>query len=321
MRTAAPAAPIAPAASVDASLAESASAERLASRSLLARVASYAALTKPRIVFLVLVTTLLGFALARGRDSLASLTLVAALGGTGLVTAGANALNMCLERDADARMIRTRRRPLPAGLIEPGSALAFGVALATIGVVVLAATVNLLTALLGAVSVAMYVFVYTPLKRISPVCTLVGAVPGAIPPVMGWTAARDGLGPEAALLFAILFLWQLPHFFAIAWMYREDYARGGFPMLSVVDPSGESTARQSVLGVLALLIASLVPTFAGMTGIGYFFAALAIGLAFLAFAVRFATRMSERNARALFLASIVYLPVLLALLAASGAPA
>jgi protoheme IX farnesyltransferase len=292
-----------------------------ASRSALERAAGFLELTKPRIVLLVLVTTLLGFVLANGRAPGGALLLVAALAGTALATGGANALNMCLERDADARMLRTRARPLPAGLIAPGSALAFGVVLASAGVLLLAAAVNLLTALLGAASVAFYVFLYTPLKRRSPACTLVGAVPGAIPPVMGWTAARDALAPEATMLFAILFLWQIPHFLAIAWMYREDYARGGFPMLSVVDPGGASTARQTVLGVLALIVVSLVPTLAGMTDAFYFFSALAIGLAFLAAAVRFAARLGDRDARVVFVASIVYLPILLTLLALTGSGA
>lgn len=283
-----------------------------------ASVSVYVSLLKPRLVFLVLVTTLLGFLLARSGGRVDLLLLANALIGTMLVAGGGSALNMYLERDADALMERTRHRPLPAGLIEPGSALALGVVAAAGGVLWLAATVNVLTAFLGALSIAMYVFLYTPLKRVSPVCTLVGAVPGAIPPVMGWTAARGALAPEAAILFAILFYWQLPHFLAIAWLYREDYARGGFPMIPVVDPSGGSTSRQATFGALALLVTSLAPTTIGMRGPLYFAGALALGLAFFAVALLFSVRRRESDARRLFLASIVYLPLLLGLLAFSG---
>lgn len=283
--------------------------------SLPTRLAGYLELTKPRIVALVLVTTLLGFAHARSGQATGWGRLLWALAGTGLVTGGANALNMYLERDTDAWMRRTRGRPLPSGLIAPGSALGFGVALSAGGTLLLAATVNLLTALLGAASAALYVLVYTPLKRRSPVSTLVGAVPGAIPPVMGWTAARGALAPEAALLFAILFFWQIPHFLAIAWLFREDYARAGFPMLSVVDPGGSSTARHAVLGVVALLAASVAPAAVGLAGALYAGVALLLGAAFLAVAARFARRLTDREARGLFLVSIVYLPLVLALLA------
>jgi protoheme IX farnesyltransferase len=273
-------------------------------------------LTKPRIVLLVVLTTLFGLGVAgEGRPMPPRLVFFALLG-TALATGGANALNMYLERDADALMERTRTRPLPAARIAPPRALAFGVVLSAAGVALLAARVNLLTALLGAASVLLYVLLYTPLKRRSPVCTFVGAVPGAIPPVMGWTAARDALAPGAAALFAILFLWQLPHFFAIAWMFREDYARAGFPMLSVLDPTGASTARQAVLGVIALLAASLAPAAGGMAGAAYAAAAIALGAAFLAFALRFAARLRDpAAARHLFYVSIVYLPLLLGLLA------
>jgi protoheme IX farnesyltransferase len=283
-----------------------------------ASVAAYLSLYKPRLVFLVLVTTLLGFFLATGGAAPDAVLLLSTLAGTALVAGGGSALNMYLEREADALMERTRRRPLPAGLVEPRHALALGVCAGAGGVLWLAATVNVLTAFLGAVSIAMYVFLYTPLKRVSPVCTLVGAVPGAIPPVMGWTAVRGALSPEAGILFAILFYWQLPHFLAIAWLYREDYARGGFPMIPVVDPSGASTSRQATFGALGLLVMSLAPTTIGMRGPLYFIPALALGLAFFAVVLRFAVRRRPGDARALFLASIVYLPLLLGLLAFSG---
>ncbi len=285
-----------------------------------ASIATYASLTKPRLVFLVLVTTLLGFVLASRGAAINWPRLLGTLAGTMLVAGGASALNMFLERDADALMERTRRRALPMGLIEPERALAIGVLASSAGVLWLAATVNVLTAFLGAASIALYVFLYTPLKKVSPVCTLVGAVPGAIPPVMGWTAVRNTLSPEAGILFAILFHWQLPHFYAIAWLYRKDYARGGFPMLPVVDPTGASTSRLSVLGAVALLATTLAPSPLGMRGPHYYIGALVLGGAFLAMTLVFAARRRDADARRLFLASILYLPLLLGLFALSGNP-
>lgn len=279
------------------------------------RLSHYVTLTKPRIVLLVVITALLGYSMGGGALLSEPVTLLAALLGTALVAGGANAINMVQEREFDALMIRTKRRPLPAGLLDPDRALAFSVACAVAGVVVLAILVNALTAILGAVAVALYVLVYTPLKRRTHLSLLAGAVPGALPPVMGWTAAHGSLGAPASVLFGILFLWQIPHFLAIAWMHREDYARGGFPMLPVVEPDGARTARQAVLGALALLAVSLTPFSLGFAGGLYVLGALVLGLLFVGSTLSFALAKGKRDARAVFLASIVYLPLLLSLLA------
>lgn len=275
--------------------------------------ADWLELAKPRITALVLVTTAVGFYLASvGSVDLGR--LVHTLLGTALLAGGTNALNQYAERGADARMKRTRGRPIPSGRLSPVRALRFAVAISTAGALYLAAAVNPLTALLGALALAGYIFLYTPLKRKTWLCTLVGAVPGALPPVMGWTAARGELDALAGVLFAIVFLWQLPHFLAIAWIHRTDYARAGFPMLPVVDPEGTRTARQIVLYTLALVVVSLLTSVMGLTGALYFFGSLTLGLAFLAFGVWMAVGRSPRYARRLFLASVVYLPALLALM-------
>jgi protoheme IX farnesyltransferase len=231
--------------------------------------------------------------------------------GTLLSSAGAAALNMVLERDADAKMERTKDRPLPAGRLSPGEALAFGTLLSAGGVAYLAAAVNLLTAGLAAAALASYLGLYTPLKRRTSLCTLVGAIPGALPPVMGWAAARGTLDVGAAALFLILFFWQLPHFLALAWMYREDYARAGQPMLPVAEPDGASTGRQVVLQTLALVVASSLPAGLGLAGPGYLAAALALGAGFLGFGIAFSTLRSRERAWRLFMASVTYLPLLL----------
>jgi protoheme IX farnesyltransferase len=227
------------------------------------------------------------------------------------VAAGASVLNQVVERDTDALMRRTAERPLPAGRLDPDAALVLGVTLGVVGLFSLAIWVNLLTALVGAVALAGYVFVYTPLKRTSRLATLIGAVPGALPPVMGWTAARDSLEPGAWILFGILFLWQLPHFLAIAWLCREDYARAGFPMLPVVEPDGRSTGRQAILYAAALVPVSLLPAVIGLSGTAYFLGALVLGLTFLGFCVAFAQSFSTAAARRLLLASVLYLPAVL----------
>jgi len=267
-------------------------------------------LTKPGITLMVVLTAGLGFLLAR-EGELPWLLLLHTLLGTGLVSAGASALNHVLEKETDARMRRTAGRPIPAGRLGADAGLLFGVALALIGLAELALAVNLLTALLGAVALAGYVFVYTPLKRLSSLNTVVGAVPGAIPPMMGWAAARDSLGPAAWALFAILFLWQMPHFLAIAWLCREDYANAGFPMLTTRDPSGERTARQVVLYGAALVPVSLFPAALGLLGTPYFLGALALSLAYLGYGLAFSRRRSTAAARSLMFASILYLPALL----------
>jgi protoheme IX farnesyltransferase len=279
----------------------------------------YLILTKVRITALVLVTTAAGFLLASGPDL--DLTLLGwTLLGTGLAASGAAALNQVLEREVDAKMERTAGRPIPSGRMSPGRGLGVGVVLAVAGVAFLGALVNGLTALLALATVLLYVAVYTPLKRITPLNTIVGAVPGAIPPVMGWTAVSGTLGFPAVVLFAILFLWQLPHFLAIAWIFRDDYRRGGFPMLPVVDQDGESTGRQVALYCAALVPVSLVPTFLGLTGPIYFFGALVLGLAFLASGLAMAMHRRGQEARRVLLASVTYLPLLLALLVVDRAP-
>jgi protoheme IX farnesyltransferase len=280
-----------------------------------ARIAAYASLTKPRIVMLVVLTALLGYMTGMKGAPIAAGHLALALLGTALVAGGANSLNMCFEREQDALMRRTRHRALPAGLLRPNRALVFSAACGVAGVSLLAIGVNALTALLGIFAIASYAFVYTPLKRRTHLSLLIGAVPGALPPVMGWTAARGALGPEAAALFAILFFWQIPHFLAIAWIYRDDYARGGFPMLPVIEPEGERTARQTITGTIGLLLASMAPVSLQFAGTAYFIGAAALGILFFATALAFALHREPRFARALFLGSIVYLPALLGLLA------
>ncbi len=275
------------------------------------RVGDFLELTKPRITTLVVITAAVGYAVgSRGFDPAA---FAALLLGTAMVAGGASALNQHAERGLDARMERTRHRPLPAGRLTPGEALVFGLALSGSGIVLLA-TINALTPALGAAALASYVLLYTPLKRLTSLCTVVGAVPGAIPPMMGWVAARGTLGPGAWALFAVLFLWQLPHFLAIGWIYREDYARAGFPMLTVLDRDGRSTGRQMMLYSAALIPVTLVAGAAAAAGAGYLWSALALGLLFFGASSRFAWTRSVPAARALFLISVLYLPVLLGLM-------
>jgi protoheme IX farnesyltransferase len=276
------------------------------------RVGDFLELTKPRITTLVVITAGVGYAVGapRGLDPAA---FVALLIGTALVAGGASALNQYWEREADARMERTRLRPIPAGRVTPAEALAFGLAVAGAGLVLLA-TINGLTALLGLAALASYVLAYTPLKRITSLCTVVGAIPGALPPMMGWAAARGSVDAGAWALFGILFLWQLPHFLAIGWIFREDYARGGFPMLTVLDADGRSTARQMMLYSAALIPVTLAAGALASAGIGYLSGALALGLVFFAASTRFAWKRSVAAARVLFFVSILYLPALLGLL-------
>jgi protoheme IX farnesyltransferase len=279
----------------------------------------YLILTKVRITALVLVTTAAGFLLASSARVDPAL-LVWTLLGTGLAASGAAALNQFLERDADARMRRTAGRPIPAGRMTPARGLAVGIGLSVVGVAVLVLFVNVLTGLLALATVLLYVGVYTPLKRMTPLNTIIGAIPGAIPPVMGWTAVTGEAGLPAWVLFAILFLWQLPHFLAIAWIFRDDYRLGGFPMLPVLDPDGEATGRQVALYCAALVPVSLIPTFLGLAGPIYFFGALLLGLAFLGAGLMMAVRRRGKEARRVLLASVTYLPLLLALMVADRAP-
>ncbi len=273
-------------------------------------------LTKPRITAMVLFTTLVGF-VTSSADRVPLPGLLVALVGTGLVASGAAVLNQVLERDTDALMLRTRSRPLPAGRVSPGEASVFGGALSVLGLGLLLGGSHPLAAAVAAVTLVSYLALYTPLKRRTPFSTLVGAVPGALPPVIGWAAARGSLDDGAGVLFAILFLWQIPHFLAIAWLYREDYARAGFPMLPVVDREGGFTARQAVLHCLALLLVSLAAAAAGLGGAWYLGGAFVLGAALTLFAVRLVSARNLAAARGLFLASVLYLPALCSLLLAA----
>lgn len=276
------------------------------------RAADFAELTKPRITSLVLVTAAVGYAVG-GVGEFSAARFLIFMAGTALLCAGASALNQFYERDTDARMVRTSRRPLPAGRMRPEEALAFGLGLSGAGLALLI-FINPLTLLLGALSLASYVLAYTPLKRVTSLSTVVGAVPGALPPLMGWAAARGSLGAAGWGLFAILFLWQLPHFLAIGWLYRDDYARGGFPMLAVTDRDGSSTGRQAVLYATALLPVTLAAGLLAAAGKGYLWGALVLGVAFLGCALLFAWRRSTAAARRLFFASVLYLPLVLGLM-------
>jgi protoheme IX farnesyltransferase len=278
------------------------------------RLADYVALTKPRVIALVLVTTAVGFYLgSAGRPPL--IPLAWTLVGTALAAGGTLALNQYMERDVDARMARTRRRPLPDGRIRPLEALVLGIVLLAGGVLSLVITGLPLAALVIAGIAVVYLLVYTPLKPVTSLCSLVGAVPGALPPVAGWAAARGTLGIEACILFAIMFLWQVPHSLAIARLYRDDYARAGVRVLPVVDRDGRTTGTQAVSNCLALLPVALLPTLVGLAGGLYFVVALVLGLGFLWSAVGLARGGSTADARRLLVASLVYLPVLLGVMA------
>jgi protoheme IX farnesyltransferase len=273
------------------------------------RTADFVALAKPRLNVLVVASTLAGYMMA-GSEGLGVLRLLGTLLGTGFVAAGASAFNQVLERDLDALMRRTRMRPLPDQRLQPVEGLVFAAASAVSGLSILAAAANLLAAGVAFITLVTYVAVYTPLKRRSSFGTVLGAIPGALPPIIGWAAARGTLSTEAWTLFGIVFLWQLPHFLAIAWIYREDYARAGFPMLAVIEPEGRSTGRQSVLYASALVPLSLAPTLMGLAGHVYFVGALALGLLFVGVTLRFALTRSVADARRVFLGSIIYLPLL-----------
>lgn len=283
------------------------------------RIKDLVELTKPGITRLVVLTTAVGFYLAwRGPFDL--VLLVHALVGTGLAASGTNALNQYREREIDGRMRRTENRPLPAGRLTPREALWFSSAISLLGLAELALFVNAATVLVVAASLALYIFVYTPLKRLTPFATLIGAVPGALPVVAGWTATGRPLDAGAWALFGILFLWQLPHFLALAWMYREDYRASGLAMLTVFDRGGERTARQIFIYTLALLPVSLLPSVIGLTGTLYFLGALTCGIAFLAVGAAWVRDRTDRRAHRLFLASVVYLPVLLVLMTIDKLP-
>ena len=245
--------------------------------------------------------------------------VVCTVAGTALVAGGASAFNQVIEREPDGLMRRTKRRPVPDGRLQPGESLVFAAVMSVAGLAVLAAGVNVLAAVVAFATLVTYAAIYTPLKRRSSFATVVGAIPGALPPVIGWAAASDQLSRGAWVLFGIVFLWQLPHFLAIAWIYREDYARAGFPMLPVIEPDGRSTGRQATLYCLALLPVSLAPTLVGMTNTAYFAAALVLSLLFLGLTLRFARTRNVQDAKRLFFGSIIYLPVLWILMIAGRA--
>jgi protoheme IX farnesyltransferase len=270
-------------------------------------------LFKTRLTMLVLLTTLVGF-YTGWRGPMDYGLMISTIAGTALLAGGASALNQLLEREEDAKMRRTQDRPLPSGRMTPEAVLVVGGVCAGAGLVCLALAVNALTAWLGALTLGIYLFVYTPLKRVTTLNTAIGAVPGALPPLMGWTAARGAVTWEGWSLFAILFFWQLPHFLAIAWMYREDYQRAGFVMLPGVDPTGARTGRRALGDALGLLPVSLCPFLFGLVGRAYLAGAVALGVVFVWAACAFARRVGMAGARRLFYVSILYLPLLLALM-------
>jgi protoheme IX farnesyltransferase len=273
------------------------------------RGADYLALTKPRLNFLVVITTAAAYVLGAGDDPLVA-RLLHTVVGTALVAAGASALNQVWERRTDGLMQRTRLRPLPDLRLHPRAALAFGLALSAAGLAQLWAAVNPLTAGVALLTLASYVLCYTPLKLRTSLSTIVGAVPGALPAVIGWVAATNSWSVEAWVLFGIVFIWQMPHFLAIAWMYRDDYARAGIPLLPVLEPDGRSTGRQAVMYAAALLPMSLMPSVIGLAGAAYLTGALLLGLVLLWLASEFAATRSMPAARRLFGGTILYLPLL-----------
>ena len=278
-----------------------------------AGVADYLELTKPRVTSLILMSTLVGFYMGFS-SPFPFLLLLHTLIGTALVASGTAALNQFWEREADSKMLRTRNRPLPAGRMRPWQALWFGILLSLVGVFYLAWLTNFLTSLLAALTLISYLFLYTPLKTRTPLCTMVGAFPGAIPPLIGWVAVRGEITLEAGILYLMLFLWQFPHFLSIAWLYRDDYARGGIVMLPVVEPLGDSTGRQILLYSIALLPLSLVPSLLGLTGLIYFCGAFVLGLWFLRAGIMAARAKTNIQARRLLRVTVMYLPLVYALM-------
>lgn len=291
----------------------------LSGTSALRRAADFFELAKPRVVLMVLITAFVGFYL--GSEQVPNyLILLQTLIGTALAAGGTLALNQYLERDTDAVMQRTQRRPLPDGRLQPREAMWFGLAVTVFGLVYLALTVNLLSACVTAFITISYLLFYTPLKRRSSLCMLVGAVPGALPPVIGWVATRDSLDIDAWVLFAIMFLWQVPHTLAIARLYRDDYAKAGIMFLPVIEPEGGSTNRQIISHSAALLAVSLLPTLLGLAGGIYFTVAFVLGVGFIASGIALALNSTLANARRLLFVSLVYLPVLLLVMALDRVP-
>lgn len=279
----------------------------------LARPAAYLALTKPDVSFLVVLTTAAGFYLG-SRGPLDLLRLAHTVFGTTLVAAGTSALNHYFERASDAKMRRTASRPLPSGQLQPAEALWFGVGLAVLGTLYLALAAGALASLLGLGTCVSYLAAYTPLKKRTTLATLVGALPGAVPPLIGWAAARGSLSRDAWILYAILLLWQFPHFLAIAWMYRADYARAGIRMLPVVDRSGAATFRQILLTALVLVPVSLLPAIVGLAGVRYFFGAVVLGLALVQMCLWAGRSKTNVRAKWLMHATVLHLPLLLGLM-------
>jgi heme o synthase len=272
-------------------------------------VADFVGLTKPRLNLLVVATSAAGYYL--GAPGLPEPgPMLQAVAGTAFVAAGAAVLNQVVERDTDALMRRTRSRALPDGRVLPGDARLFGIVISVAGLALLAAQPHRMAAGLALATLIIYLAIYTPLKRRSSLATLVGAVPGALPALIGWTASHGRITFGGAALFAIVFLWQIPHFMAIAWMYRDDYAKAGFPMLPVIDPAGRRAARQAVVYAAALIPVSAAPAFAGISGDVYLIVAMGLGIGLLGLAVRFAILRTDRSARWLFFGSITYLPIL-----------
>ncbi|MEK6797546.1 MAG: heme o synthase [Planctomycetota bacterium] len=280
------------------------------------RASAVIELCKPRVSAMVLAATAVGFfmALSSPLDLRLSLLLFNTVVGTALVAAGANAINQYMEADFDARMERTASRPIPSGRLSRGEALAFGLSSAVFGVAGLWALTGLVPAMVAATTFVTYVSAYTPLKRVTPLCVFVGAVPGALPPVIGWTAAGGTLDVGAFLLFSIVYFWQLPHFAAIAWQHREDYARGGYPMLAVLDGDGSRTMLHVVTHSVGLVSASVLPFVVGIAGSTYAVGAVLLGLAFFGSGCIFLSQKTPRAARIHVLASVVYLPLLLGLM-------
>jgi heme o synthase len=283
------------------------------------RVADLCELAKPRVVLMVLITAFVGFYV--GSADLPDYSkLFKMLLGTALAAGGTLALNQFIERRSDALMARTRHRPIPDGRVTPAEAFWFGLAVTIAGLAYLAIAVNSISAGITALITVTYLLLYTPMKRKSPLCLIVGAVPGALPPVIGWVAARGTLDLDAWVLFAILFLWQVPHTLAIAWVYREDYAKAGIQFLPVIEPEGSSTNRQIVSHCAALLAVSLLPTLLGLAGAVYFVVAFVLGVGLLVSGVRLAMESSLIGARRLLYASLIYLPVLLLMMALDRVP-
>lgn len=274
-----------------------------------AGLADYAALTKPRLNVLVVATSAAGYYLG-ATAAVDPGAMAAAVAGTALVAGGAAVLNQLYERDTDALMRRTRQRPLPAGRVAPAEARLFGAALSAAGLTLLAARANWLSALLALATLMVYLAIYTPMKRRTPAATLVGAVPGALPALIGWTASHGAISSGGAAIFAIVFLWQIPHFMAIAWLYRTDYGAAGFPMLPVIDPQGRRAARQALAYAALLLPVSLAPSFIDLAGGVYLVVAAVLGGALFALAAWFYRARSDKAARALFFGSIAYLPII-----------